>query len=371
MLINPVTDIRLAIASVPAHYARDVSWALGGANTTLLSPNMLTVNINNSGYLLPAQTSISLSNAASWDSTSPTNYSTATNRAGKDFYIYACQPVAGNAPTFMISANSTVPTGYTSTNSRKVGGFHCLCLSVGAISGHTLSGFLTGDILPASIWDLSFRPAAAGPEGMVYSAAAGIWVDIYLASGTGSSTASIFGATISDTRIWNDFVDDGGAVKKRLLRDIEFQLIAAGSNEQTNILGSSDPNTTGGHVDTASQRMISNIGCEDCAGAMYQWLDEQSYQLSSLAHTHTENTAATYTQNAVTGSADPSPSWGWYALPGGKGQLYRQGTYGDTKLLAGANWNSGTNCGSRSRNANFYRWYAISSFGGRFGARSQ
>jgi len=370
MLFNPITDVRLAIASVPAHYARDVSWALGGANTTLLSPNTLTVNINNQGYLLPAQASIDLNNSASWDSISPTDYAVAANRAGKDFYIYACQPGSGNSPTFVLSANSTVPTGYTSSNSRKIGGFHCLCLSVGAVAGHPLTGFLTGDILPASIWDLAFRPVS-NPEGMVYSAATGIWVDIYLTSGTGPSTASVFGATISDTRDWNSFVDDGGAVRKRLLKDFEFQVIAAGSNEQTNILGSVDPNNTGGHSDTAGRRMVSNIGCEDCAGAMWQWLDEQSYQLSSLAHTHTENTAAAYTQNAVTGSADPSPAWGWYALPGGKGQLYRQGTYGDTKLLAGARWDDGANSGSRSRIASYYRWRAGSNVGGRFGARSQ
>jgi len=73
-----------------------------------------------------------------------------------------------------------------------------------------------------------------------------------------------------------DFVDDFGAVKKTLLGDDEFQLIAAGSNEETNITGSADPVTTGGHSDTVGRRMISNIGCEDCAGAMRQWLRDTS-----------------------------------------------------------------------------------------------
>ena len=111
---------------------------------------------------------------------------------------------------------------------------------------------------------------------MTYDEATNLWVDIYLASGTGDSTASANGATISDTRNWMDFVDDFHAVGKLLLSDTEFQSIAAGSNEETNITGSADPVTTGGHVDTAGRRMISNIGCEDCCGAMYQWLRTSS-----------------------------------------------------------------------------------------------
>jgi hypothetical protein len=181
---------------------------------------------------------------------------------------------------------------------------------------------------------------------MVFSEAADIWVDIYLASGTGASTASVYGGTISDSRNWMDFVDDFGAVKKQLLNDIEFQLIAAGSNEETNISGSVDPGTTGGHSDTASRRMISNIGCEDCAGAMWQWLDEQSVRW------------------------DPTtPGWGWYDLPGAKGSLYNYGgasaTGADVKLVAGGAWADAANCGSRCRYATNYRWNTNTSLGGR------
>ncbi len=163
-----------------------------------------------------------------------------------------------------------------------------------------------------------------------------------------------------------DFVDDAGAVKKRLLKDIEFQLVAAGANEKTNIQGSADPVTTGGHVDTAGRRMISNIGCEDCCGVMWQWLDEQSFRVEAN-HTHVENKAVSYTQNAETDPKDLAP-WGWYDLPGAKGSLYRQGTYGDVKLLAGANWTSGANSGSRSRGAASYRWAAYANAGCRLAA---
>lgn len=341
--------LRTIIASLPAHYQRDQHWQIKGYSTaahryTLQTPNQLTVNVNDVGYLLSAQADLDLSVEATWDSLS-TDYRVAATRAGKDFFIYACQPSSGVAPVILISANSTYPTGYDADTSRKIGGFHCLCTAVGTISGHTLTGFAQGDILPQSVWDLNFKPACDDPRGMVYSPLANIWVDIYLQSGTGTSTLSANGGTITDTRTWNDHVDDLAAVGKRLLDDGEFQIVAAGSNEETNIAGSADPVTTGGHSDTASRRMISNIGCEDMCGAMYQWLRDQSYRIDGA------DLAA-------------SQAWTWYDL-GTKGSLYRQGTYGDVKLCAGGHWNSGSSCGSRCRIAYYSRWDAATVIGRR------
>jgi hypothetical protein len=347
------TDIGLAtkasLPMFPGLYQRDRAdkWVLKtpystAANRyTILTPTLLSVAINGNVYYITSQTEIDVSNAANWDTTSPTNYTTAANRAGKDFYIYACVPVSGTAPKILLSASTTYPSGYNTTTSRKIGGFHGLCVAVGTISGHTLTGFAVGDVLPASIWDLNHRPVSA-PEGMVYSEGINKWVDIYLASGTGSSTASVYAATITDTRDWNDFTDDGGAVKKKMLTDPEFQVIAAGSNEATNINGSGDPGTTGGHIDTASRRMISNIGVEDACGVLWQWLDEH----------------ATMWEDAVTA--------GWYDLPGDKGQLYRVAKTNDVQLIAGGYWGSGVDCGSRGRHANYYRWYTNSAVGCRF-----
>ncbi len=260
--------------------------------------------------------------------------------AGKDYYVYACNN-AGSL-VFKTSLASTYPAGFNADTSRKIGGFHTLCTAVGTISGHTLTGYAQKDILPASIWDLKHRARCGVNAGMVYDTKSGIWVDIYLASGTGASTVSANGGTISDTRDWNDFVDDGGAVGKRLLTDSEFQLIAAGSNEETNIAGSADPVTTGGHSDTAGRRMISNIGCEDCCGAMLQWLLDQSAYV------------------------DASIAAGWYNLPGSKGQIYRPEDTGDIKLLAGGLWSYAAYAGSRCRNASGFRWTAATASGGRF-----
>ncbi len=269
--------------------------------------------------------------------------------AGTDYYVYACDNAG--ALVFLISAASTYPLGYDANTSRKIGGFHTLCVNVGTIAGHTLTDYTANSILPQSVWDLKHRPRCE-PAGMVWSDAAQVWVDIYLASGTGASTVSVNGGTISDTRNWMDFVDDFGAVKKRLLTDIEFQLIAAGSNEETNITGSGDPVTTGGHSDTASRRMISNIGCEDCCGALYQWLSDQSWRVDGA------DLAA-------------CQAWAWRDLAGAKGSLLAQGTYGDVKLLAGGLWNDGTYCGSRCRYANCYRWSTYAFIGGRGCAEPQ
>ena len=313
-----------------AVYARSEPFARDSANTISTPPAKVEVD----GALLSfAAGTIGLNTAGNWDAST---YATPANRAGKDFYVYA------TADGLILSANATYPTGYTAANSRKIGGFHCLCVAVGTISGHPLSGFLAGDILPASVWDLQHRPQCS-PEGMVWSEAAGIWVDIYLQSGTGTSTKSANGGTITDTRNWMDFVDDLGAVGKRLLDDGEFQKIAAGGNEETNIAGSADPGTTTGHTDTAGRRMVSNIGCEDCAGAMWQWLLDQSYRVG-------------------TGAA-----WNWYDLPGAKGSLYNYSTAGnaDVKLAAGGNCSDGAACGSRCRAAIFCRWDVFSILGAR------
>lgn len=340
---------------MPALYNRDVKYALKTPYTTaanrytILTPNYVGLDVNGTIYYIETQQEIDLSAAANWDSIA-VDYTVAATRAGLDFYLYACEPASGNAPAFVLSVNSTTPTGYTADNSRKIGGFHCLCVAVGTIAGHTLTTFLAGDILLASVWDLKHR-AEAENIGLVYSEEGNGWVDIYLASGTGTNTTSVNGGTISDTRDWNDFVDDFGAVKKRLLTDIEFQLIAAGSNEETNIAGSADPGDTGGHSDTAGRRMISNIGCEDCCGVVYQWLQTPSMR-------------ADFDISAGTGD---DASAGWYNLPGSKGSFYTYGIskYMNTQLLAGMSWAYGTYCGSRGRYANHYRWAANSYLGGR------
>lgn len=386
-------DAMGALPVLPGFYQRDEQWAIKGFSIafhryTLTAPK-LTVDINNVLYSAESETDIILSSSDNWDTTSPTDYTVAANRAGKNFYVYACVPSSGVVPDFVVSASSTTPSGYTLLNSRKVAGFHCLCVAVGTISGHTLTGFVVGNILPASVWDLEHRPVCS-PEGMVYSDRVNVWVDIYLPSQGLVTIESIYGGTILDNRAWVTFVHDGGLVGKRLLRDIEFQLMAVGSNEETNIAGGADPVTTGGHSDTAGQRMIGNIGVEDACGVLWQWLDEQSYRFDdghqhTVTITHKASATGSFVRkdqaetnfNAVLGSGadetvdtssvDAAPSWSFENLPGAKGSFYKQGTYGDVKLVGGGRWNSGALAGSRSRSAYYSRWVIQSFISTRFG----
>ena len=267
-----------SLAARPNCYEADTEWS--GDNFTITSPTRMLVNINNGGYVLTTQKTIDITKASSWDSTSA-SYVNAAARAGKDFYVFACIPTTGYEPAFVLSVNSTVPAGYTADNSRKIAGFHCLCLNVGTIAGHPLSGYITGSIIPTSVWCLSHR-AESSNEGMVYDKNTDMWVDIYLNSYTGTTAAktirlqSTFGGVIADGTSaekfhWFKGVDVLMLDKKTLPTQREFMSLAKGSNEGTNIAGSADPNTTGGHTDTAGRRMISNIGCEDCCGVLWQW----------------------------------------------------------------------------------------------------
>jgi len=271
-------DVPLSLLSPPGCYYRDARWTAktvtGAADRyALLSPNRMTLDVGGTLLCLMAQQALDLSRTATWDATTPTDFTLAANRAGRDFYIYAC--VVSGALKLVVSASATFPVGYTTATARQIGGFHCLCADAGTIAGHPLSGYLAGDILPASVWDLKFRPAN-DPEGMVYVAGIGRWVDIYLASVSGERLVSINGGTVADGASspgfsWYEFSEWFGRIGKRLLTQNEFMAASFGSNQGTSISGSADAVTTGCHLDTGGRRMVSNVGCEDTCGFMCQW----------------------------------------------------------------------------------------------------
>jgi hypothetical protein len=309
--------------SNPEHYYwYDSPYVSDANNTTVIIPAGLEVNIGNYAFVTQSDSQVDISLAG-----------TATERAGKDVYIYACWPsnVESGIPVFVASMNSTTPTGYNATNSRKIGGVHCLCADVGTIAGHPLSGYVAGDVLPASLWDLRHRPVSA-PEGMVYIEPLDLWADIYLNSWDGEKVVSEYGAVIADgtssrSYHWWRWVEEFNLLKKRLLHRWEFRELADGSPEAVNITGSKDPNTTGGHTATNSQRIISKYGCEDCTGVLWQW--------GSDLTTHG-------TTNAWAGS-----SYNSSIVPT---ETNRGGEYYATTYAArfGGRWSGGSYCGSRS-----------------------
>ena len=281
--------------------------------TSIVIPKNMRININGEAYISTRNVTLNTSTLGE-------------NLAGKDVYIYALAG-SGTEPDFVLSLNSTVPTGYTAENSRKIGGFHCLCKDVGVIEGHTLSGYVAGDILPATRWDLEHRPKG-NPEGFAYEELTDCWIAIYLPSWDGTKLVSVYNGVIADktsTKKWHGeaFYEQFAKQGMRLVWRHEFQMGAKGSNEQTNIQGSSDPNTTGGHVDTAGRRMISNIGLEDCCGVLWQFAMDLGFAGGSG-----------WTNSTYNSSVDDRSYGQTY------GTLYR--------LLLGSSWYHGSYCGSRS-----------------------
>ena len=305
----------------------------------------MQLRVNSSSLISPTTLVTDLNTSGNWDSAT---YATAANRAGKDFYVYACVPTSGTVPDFVLSASTTypsaIPSGATpsATNTRKVGGFHCLCVAVGTISGHDLTGYLAGDILPRSVWNLQHKPISS-VEGMVYGKH-GQWVDIYLPSVTGGELVSVNGGTIADgvsATAFHAYKFDQwfGRIGKKSIASLEFVAASIGANQSTNIAGSADPGTTGGHTDTAGRRMISNIGCEDMCGVLWQWGREQG---------------------AIAGSA----SWA-NAYDGNDAGVGGQHYDAPTRPKLGGCWSTSVICGSRGSLWDDAALYLYSTIAGR------
>ena len=205
---------------------------------------------------------------------------------------------------------------------------------------HPLNGFAANDILPESVFCLNFHPDCLYEDAMVYDKDTDRCIDIYLQSGAGHDTRSAYNATHRVSRSPLNHQEDMRAVGKRLLRDCEFTSAALGSNEKTNITGSSDKTYVGGHVDTASRRMISAIGCEEMCGYLWQWLDE----------------IAPVGGSGWTSGVDGHDSFGQH--------------YGNPYVLcAGGPWGDSSSCGSRCRTCSYARSCVDAHYGGRGSSR--
>lgn len=204
---------------------------------------------------------------------------------------------------------------------------------------HPLNGYVAGDILPESVMCLNWYADTLIEDGMVYDKTTSRFIDIYLQSGTGQSTRSKYNAVHTVSRQQINHQADMLAVGKRLLTDYEFTSMAIGSNEATNIKGSADVTTVGGHLDTNDRRMISAIGAEDACGLIWQWLGEYS--------------------------GCTTDNWRIRDGRGSFGQEYRD----CIALIAGGCWDYGVHCGSRSRSAYNVRSSVVANLGGRGSSR--
>lgn len=257
-----------------------------------------------------------------------------TFAAGKDYYVYLVAD-ENNIGQIVVSASADAPSGYDTY--RKIGGFHTLCANVGTITGHPLTGYTAGQILPNSVWCLNHRPSCDSAAGMVYDPVSDVWVDIYNMSTTGESK---YGTARAHTMMHYQFSELARAWGKTLLMDEEFYTASKGSNQQTAVAGSAQPNpdTTGGRSDTAGRRMISWIGCEEMCGLQWQHL------------------------------AEPSAAGGsnWNSQNGSEGDFY--GSY--MVRRAGGHWGGSSYCGSRCRAANASLSHASADDGARGRSRA-
>ena len=279
---------------------------------------------------------------------------------GKDYCIYICDPTSGDATNFAseqyrISLNTTYPSGFTASNSRKIGGFHYGVVrkvnsagipisTAGAAMGSGWKTNVVEGIIPNSVWTLLHRPTC-DPTGMVYIGP--FWGDIYLSSDNGASgLQSKKGVVpITGTEGLNWYIANERAMRvgKRLPTYAEFCKGAYGSpqgEDGNNTYAWSATSNTARAACGNVKNAVSATNVRDLVGNVWKWLDEFIHD--------------------PTGAA-----WNWYDAMAGQevGQLYMANATGLHALLGGGNWGIGVHVGSRAVACNRDPWYVHAGFG--------
>lgn len=292
---------------------------------------------------------------------SGTAVSMPTLTAGTDYAIYAC-----NDGSLIASSNFSAPDGYTTSNSRRIGGFH---YAPGSCAAAQAGGDTTPQINPYSLWDLKWRPACPDPRGMALVAGR-FWCDIYLcgtdvdANGTSKNGVSIgdgstppkvpsmFGGNGSTTYgsfTWFEAGELMKSVGKDLLDYAEFSAAAFGVTEAVsrgNDAGTTGLSTTNSGSSNLDQKFTSKWGVIQAAGVMWIWGRDLSYRADGAD-------AATIT------------AFSWKDSTESRGQIYSQSSYGLVAARFGASWSVGSNAGSRASGWNYYPWNSVNIIGAR------
>lgn len=289
-----------------------------------------------------------------------TSVQTPAHVAGTDYAIYLCDDGVLRA-----DANFSAPVGWTTANSRKIGGYH---FAPGGNAAARNGGDATPALNPHSIWDLKWRPAAPDPRGMTLVAGL-FWCDIYLLgvdhhiNGT-----SRHGVTIADggspPKTPTAFGGDGSATTpatrfsigeilgshgKSMLDYTEFGMAAFGCKESAH--RGTDPVTTGlattnAGASNADELFTSKWGVIQAAGVQWIWGRDLGYRADGA-----DVAALT--------------AYGWKAQTGGRGELYTQSDNGIAASLFGGRWVNGSACGSRASSWLNTPWSADTGIGGR------
>lgn len=288
--------------------------------------------------------------------------------AGTDYAIYACTDGSIRA-----DSNWSAPSGYTTANSRQIGGFHYGLVASGTtVAGGSFATTGNGMIWTQadvdtiaginawSIWDLKFRPVVADPRGMALVGGR-TWVDIYLCStdtatyGTSRAGTNIASGTVLP-KVPTAFGGNGTATypslnwwvanelaranKKRLMWEHEFVEAAFGVTENQSIdaTASTYPTTQ------RNSGYTSKYGIEQASGHHWTWGQDSNFNSEAASPVF-----AWKDQNGNNGTGT------------GRGQINSAGTYGQARVALGGARTYGANSGSRSSLWYFYPW--LSSWG--------
>ena len=229
-----------------------------------------------------------------------------TLTAGTDYAIYV-----GSDGALVADSNFSAPSGYTTENSRKIGGFH---YAPGGNATGTSGGSTTPQINEYSIWDIRFRPSCIDPRGMTLVAGS-FWSDIYLTgvdwytNGTskynvtmadGSSPPKVpsefggNGSTAYANYDWWNATEVVTSVGKRLPNYREFSALAYGTTEASSV--GSEQNST-----VLNAAYTSKWGVIQASGVLWTWGNEFGgpYADASWAATPLTRGSAYNLSNAV------------------------------------------------------------------------
>lgn len=315
-----------------------------GGDLLDIPAGMLNIGGNGFGYLLAA--------VSGWNP-----YLAANNDAsftvitlGDDIYVYGCQQNTGYAK-LVASKNATAPTGYTTANSRKIGGFH-----VGRtrpLAQRFVAAYLPlPGIVPNSVWDLSHRPIAS-PEGMA-EFQPGKWGSLYLLSViSGAWPSVIFGSRFNVTPvssvIYNQ-LDLHRGVHGAGMREPTFEewlMMADGAPQgldATNDTAWTATANTGTCNTGFLQKSVSCANFVDCVGNLWENISGQ-YDIGNSTN------AFAWDATVVNTGQDAAQA---------RGQVYHAAW---RYALAGGDWSYGSYCGARTLILNAPAWFASGTVG--------
>lgn len=332
-----------------------------------LANRFLEVNATGNGVTVRADTIIPLKSGTTWRAylfnvdINVTTLDTGTLTLGMNYYVYLCDN-GTDSGLLLISANSTAPSGFTTSNSRRIGGFHFGRRR----NSITVADVTSNIVVPNSVWDLCHRPKCS-PEGMVHIGN-GVWVDIYLASvnqaitfasgngspltaGTGRSAFNATPLTGTDGLSGYSFNELARRSEKRLLTLNEWLQAAHGSpqgnNADNNNAWSATTNT--GRQNTGFvANAISLLNVVDCVGNVWEWLDEFVVR------------------------QDGALAWTWHdVMPAmGAGQLHMNSNVALVQVISGGAWPHGVFPGSRCVSLSSSPWDVTTGVGSRFACDS-